>query len=48
MKAEEEEQFRLFVLEAGPMLRRMPVAVCRDPHRADDAVQPGRTNCDPG
>lgn len=39
MKAEEEEQFRLFVLEAGPVLRRMAVAVCRDPHRADDAVQ---------
>lgn len=34
-----EEEFRQFAERAIPRLRRMAVALCRDPHRADDLVQ---------
>ena len=39
MRAVLEEQFREFAGVAIPRLRRMAVALCRDPHRADDLVQ---------
>lgn len=39
MKAELEDEFRVFVESAIPRLRRLALATCRDPHRADDLVQ---------
>jgi RNA polymerase sigma-70 factor (sigma-E family) len=34
-----EEEFRQFAEPAIPRLRRMAMALCHDPHRADDLVQ---------
>ena len=34
-----EEEFRAFATAAIPRLRRVALATCRDPHRADDLVQ---------
>lgn len=39
MRADHEEEFRAFVVEASPALRRTALAASRDPHRADDLVQ---------
>lgn len=45
MRADHEEEFRAFVVEASPALRRTALAASRDPHRADDLTEPP---ADPG
>jgi RNA polymerase sigma-70 factor (sigma-E family) len=39
VRTELEDEFRAFAAVAIPRLRRVAVATCRDPHRADDLVQ---------
>ncbi|GAB3440622.1 SigE family RNA polymerase sigma factor [Phycicoccus ginsengisoli] len=39
MRTDLEDEFRAFAATAIPRLRRIALATCRDPHRADDLVQ---------